>query len=88
MRKTLQPEAATGEISGFLRAWSEGDQDALAKLTPIVFDQLHRLARRHMRGERSGHSLQTTAWSMKPTCAWWTISGCGADRGFFAIRPR
>ena len=50
-----------GEVSGLLRAWSEGDQRALGRLTPIVYDELHRLARRYMRRERSGHSLQTTA---------------------------
>lgn len=35
-----------GEASALLRAWSEGDQDALEKLIPIVYDELHRLARR------------------------------------------
>jgi len=49
------------EVSGLLRAWSDGDQSALERLTPVVYDELHRLARRYMRGERSGHSLQTTA---------------------------
>ena len=44
-----------------LRAWSGGDTSALERLTPIVYAQLHRLARRYMRGERPGHSLQTTA---------------------------
>jgi RNA polymerase sigma-70 factor (ECF subfamily) len=44
-----------------LRAWSGGDPSALEKLTPMVYDELHRLARRYMRGERPGHSLQTTA---------------------------
>jgi len=44
-----------------LRAWSDGDQRALARLTPIVYDELRRLARRYLRGERAGHSLQTTA---------------------------
>jgi RNA polymerase sigma factor (TIGR02999 family) len=44
-----------------LQAWSGGDQSALEKLTPIVYDELHRLARHYMRQERSGHSLQTTA---------------------------
>ena len=56
-----EPGPAGSEISGLLRAWSEGDQSALERLTPIVFDQLHGLARRHMKGERTGHSLQTTA---------------------------
>jgi RNA polymerase sigma factor (TIGR02999 family) len=50
-----------GEISLLLHAWSEGDHDALEKLTPIVYQELHRLARRYMRAERPGHSLQTTA---------------------------
>ena len=54
-------EQDPGDISGLLRAWSDGDQSALEKLTPIVYDELHRLARRYMRGERAGHSLQTTA---------------------------
>ena len=44
-----------------LRAWSDGDTSALERLTPFVYDELHRLARRYMRGERPGHSLQTTA---------------------------
>ena len=49
------------DISALLRAWSDGDQSALARLTPIVYDELHRLARHYMKGERPGHSLQTTA---------------------------
>ena len=44
-----------------LRAWTDGDTSALERLTPIVYGELHRLARRHMRRERPGHSLQTTA---------------------------
>jgi RNA polymerase sigma factor (TIGR02999 family) len=49
------------DVSNLLVAWSDGDQSALAKLTPIVYDELHRLARYYMAGERAGHSLQTTA---------------------------
>lgn len=49
------------DVSALLRAWSTGDQAALQLLTPIVHDELHRLARRYMRGERAGHSLQATA---------------------------
>ena len=44
-----------------LRAWSDGDTSALERLTPFVYEELHRLARRYMRGERPDHSLQTTA---------------------------
>jgi RNA polymerase sigma factor (TIGR02999 family) len=50
-----------GQVSGLLRAWSDGDRDALNRLTPIVYDELHRLAQRYMQHERPGHSLQTTA---------------------------
>jgi RNA polymerase sigma factor (TIGR02999 family) len=49
------------DVSALLRAWSDGDQGALEKLTPIVYDELHRLARRYMKRERPGHSLQATA---------------------------
>jgi RNA polymerase sigma factor (TIGR02999 family) len=52
---------AETDVSTLLRAWSDGDQEALQALTPIVYEELHRLARRYMRGERSGHSLQATA---------------------------
>ena len=50
-----------GEVSGLLRAWSNGDRGALDKLTPIVYEELRRLASRYLRRERAGHSLQTTA---------------------------
>ncbi|MGH9142469.1 MAG: sigma-70 family RNA polymerase sigma factor [Vicinamibacterales bacterium] len=44
-----------------LRAWSSGDERALDRLTPIVYDELRRLARIYMRRERPGHSLQSAA---------------------------
>jgi len=49
------------EITQLLRAWSEGEQDALEKLMPVVYDELHRLAHRYMAQERSGHTLQASA---------------------------
>jgi RNA polymerase sigma-70 factor, ECF subfamily len=49
------------DVSSLLRAWSDGDQRALALLMPIVHDELRRLAHHYMRRERAGHSLQTTA---------------------------
>jgi len=62
MERGAQPgEPAAGDISVLLRAWSDGDQSALEKLTPIVYDELHGLARRYMKRERPGHSLQTSA---------------------------
>src|SRR5436190_998909 len=54
-------EPVRGDVSTLLRAWSGGDERALARLTPIVYDELRRLARRYMKRERAGHSLQTTA---------------------------
>lgn len=53
--------SASADVSRLLRAWSEGDRSALDRLTPIVYQELRRLARRYLRGERAGHSLQTTA---------------------------
>jgi RNA polymerase sigma-70 factor, ECF subfamily len=50
-----------GDVSNLLRAWSDGDQRALEKLTTIVYDELRRLARYYTSGERTGHSLQATA---------------------------
>jgi RNA polymerase sigma-70 factor, ECF subfamily len=67
MGKPIQPQddnanaPPCAQVSGLLRAWSDGDRDALDRLTPIVYDELHRLARHYMRGERPGHSLQTSA---------------------------
>ncbi len=63
MDKPSRPGApsADGDVSGLLRAWTAGDQDALQALTPIVYEELHRLARHYVRRERPEHSLQATA---------------------------
>ena len=50
-----------GDITELLLAWHGGDQDALASLTPLVYDELHRLAGVYMSRERAGHPLQATA---------------------------
>ena len=44
-----------------LHAWGEGEAAALNQLLPLVYDELHRLASAYLRGERQGHTLQTTA---------------------------
>jgi RNA polymerase sigma factor (TIGR02999 family) len=54
-------DLGTKDISKLLRAWSDGDQGALKGLTPIVYEELRRLAHRYMERERPGHTLQTTA---------------------------
>jgi RNA polymerase sigma factor (TIGR02999 family) len=62
MQRASQPgEQHASDISTLLRAWSGGDQSALERLTPIVYDELHRLARFYRKRERPGHSLQTSA---------------------------
>jgi RNA polymerase sigma-70 factor, ECF subfamily len=48
-------------VTQLLVAWSDGDQAALEALTPLVNEELHRLAARYMAGERAGHILQATA---------------------------
>src|SRR6266567_2637106 len=52
---------SSNDVTSLLQAWSNGDQEALDKLTPLVYAELHRLARRYMASERPGHTLQTTA---------------------------
>jgi RNA polymerase sigma factor (TIGR02999 family) len=49
------------EINQLLLAWNEGDQEALDKLIPQVYAELHRLAKHYIEQERPGHVLQTTA---------------------------
>src|SRR5271169_2092186 len=51
----------THEVTQLLKAWTAGDEQALARLTPLVYDELHRVARHYMAGQRSRHILQTTA---------------------------
>ena len=53
--------AKTAEVTGLLRAWGSGDPAALDRLTSLVHAELHRMARRYMRNERLGHTLQATA---------------------------
>jgi RNA polymerase sigma factor (TIGR02999 family) len=52
---------STHSVTELLLNWSRGDQECLAQLVPLVQDELHRIASRHMRRERPGHTLQTTA---------------------------
>jgi RNA polymerase sigma factor (TIGR02999 family) len=53
--------AGAHEITELLVAWSGGDKSALERLMPLVYDELRRLAHRHMNRERADHTLQTTA---------------------------
>jgi RNA polymerase sigma-70 factor, ECF subfamily len=48
-------------VTALLQAWGQGDQQALERLTPLVYDELHRRARRYLAREPAGHTLQATA---------------------------
>jgi len=51
----------THEVTQLPKAWSAGDEQALEKLTPLVYEQLHRVAQHYMAEQRPDHTLQTTA---------------------------
>ena len=53
--------ADSPNVTALLLQWGEGDASALERLLPLVYDELHRIARRHMGHENPGHSLQATA---------------------------
>jgi RNA polymerase sigma-70 factor (ECF subfamily) len=53
--------ASKNEVTELLQRWKSGDEEALGRLTPLVYDQLHRLAHQYIRRERQGHTLQTSA---------------------------
>jgi RNA polymerase sigma factor (TIGR02999 family) len=54
-------DAASAEITNLLKAWSAGDQTALERLAEQVYPELHLMARRYMKNERAGNTLQATA---------------------------
>ena len=58
---TTQVKLNENNLTGLLTEWREGDKSALDKLTPIVYDELRRIAHRYVRRERDGHTLATTA---------------------------
>ena len=57
----MEPQSEPQEVTRLLLAWKGGDEGALERLVPLVYNELRRLARRQMRRERPDHSLQTTA---------------------------
>jgi RNA polymerase sigma factor (TIGR02999 family) len=56
-----EDESRRGEVTTLLLDWSRGDEAALDKLAPIIYAELHRLARQYMARERRDHTLQPTA---------------------------
>jgi hypothetical protein len=55
------PSVSQQQLTDLLTRWSQGDDAALAELTPLVYKELRRIAHRHMGGQRPDHTLQTTA---------------------------
>jgi RNA polymerase sigma-70 factor (ECF subfamily) len=78
------------DITQLLRAWGEGDEQALERLTPLVYDELRKAAKRQMARERDGHTLQTTALINEVYLRLVDLDGVGLqDRThFFAICAR
>jgi RNA polymerase sigma factor (TIGR02999 family) len=65
-RRISSPESVRGragahEVTQLLAEWSRGEEAALQKLTPLVYEELRHLAHRYMEGQRQDHTLQTTA---------------------------
>jgi RNA polymerase sigma-70 factor (ECF subfamily) len=56
-----EPSVSPHRVTQLLQQWSHGDDSALADLTPLVYEELRRLAHHHMGGQRTDHTLQTTA---------------------------
>lgn len=76
-------------VTLLLGQWRHGDATALDRLTPLIYRELHRLARSAMRGERPGHTLQTTALVHEAFIALAGAQVDWVDRGhFFAIAAR
>ena len=59
-RKMRQPRS-DHDVTGLLQAWQRGEDGALDRLLPLVYDELRGVARARLRGERPGHTLQATA---------------------------
>ena len=53
--------SSASEVSQLLKDWGEGDESALNKLIPLVYEELRKMAHYQMARERAGHTLQTTA---------------------------
>jgi|ERR1700722_3884689 RNA polymerase sigma factor (TIGR02999 family) len=81
----MEPPAI--QITQLLQSWSQGDEAAIDKLMPLVYDELHSMARRYMSDEKPGHTLQATALVNEAYLR--LLSASGADwqnrTHFFAV---
>ena len=58
---TMRADLAANDLTGLLIEWARGDKAALDQLTPLVYDEIRRIAHRYVQHEREGQTLQTTA---------------------------
>ncbi len=86
----METNADRGEVTRLLLAWSSGDEQALERLTPIVYQELHRLANVYIVRERADHTLQATALVNEAYLRLVDLHGVGwRDRThFFAVAAR
>lgn len=61
LRKETVPLSTDHQVTGLLLAWEQGDERALEQLTPLVYGELRKIARKYMAQERRNHTLQPTA---------------------------
>ena len=79
----------TPTVTSLLRDWRSGDPEALAQLTPQIYEDLHRIAARHLRSERAAHTLQATALVNEAFARLAEADTSFQDRAhFFAIAAR
>lgn len=79
----------TEDVTQLLGAWRGGNKDALNQLTPLVYDELRRLARRYMSRERAGHTMQATEVVNQAFVKMINVDVCWQDRAhFFAVAAR
>jgi RNA polymerase sigma-70 factor, ECF subfamily len=85
-----EPSVSPDRVTQLLQQWSHGDDSALAELTPLVYEQLRRLAHHYMEGERPDHTLQTTALVNEAylRLADQTASNWQSRAHFFAVAAR
>jgi RNA polymerase sigma factor (TIGR02999 family) len=80
---------AARAVTQLLEDWRAGDKEALDELTPLVYDELRRLARRHMRSERPNHTLQSTGLVNEAFIRMAGMDVSWADRAhFYAVASR
>jgi RNA polymerase sigma-70 factor (ECF subfamily) len=86
----VEERAARNEVTRLLLAWSAGEEDALERLTPLVYQELHRVAVAYMAHERPEHTLQATALVNETYLRLVDLQGVGwRDRThFFAVAAR